>query len=171
MVGLWFLRPSWFWVAVIGKKTGRCLRSMPKHLSASWAAVQQFYELPKPIKSHQEPCVLWCSAHPPLLTVLWERMPAPHQVPAPLQPHAPCSWQPRGSRDFPHSCSVVPGVPPPPGSLDVSRQATEECLGKIQSGRQGKTRSGRPDVEIRIRRAELSRWEQHTPQPRSQVPH
>lgn len=109
MVGLWFLRPSWFWGAVIGKKRGGCLRSMPKHLSTSWAAVQQFCELPKPIKSHQEPCVLWCSAHPPLLTVPWERT-AP-QVPAPLQPHAPCSWQPRGPSESPHSCSVVPGVP------------------------------------------------------------
>lgn len=94
MVGLWFLRPSWFWGAVIGKKRGGCLRSMPKHLSASWAAVQQFYELPKPIKSHQEPCVLWCSAHPHLLTVLWKRTAAPHQVPAPLQPHAFCSGSP-----------------------------------------------------------------------------
>lgn len=99
---------------------------------------------------------------PPLLTVPWERTPCRHLL---LSAPCPCSRQPRGSSDFPHSCSVVPRCPPPPGPLDVSRQATQERLGEIQSGRQGKARSGRPDVEIRIRRAELSRREQHTPQP------
>ena len=38
-------------------------------------------------------------------------------------------------------------------------------MGKIQSGHQDRARTARPDVEIRICRVELGRWEEHTPLP------
>lgn len=98
---------------------------MRNPLSVFWAALQQFYELPKPIQVHKESFIACCIPLPSLLTVPCQTTFS--QVLAPFQPLAPHPWQPRDLvASFTPQCG--PRCPSPPGALDVSRQATSECL-------------------------------------------
>lgn len=136
---------------------------MPKHLSMFWAATKQLSEPSRPIKVHWE-AFITCVLPSLLQTVLSKRI--LFTLPTPFQPLTPSPQQPRESGSFLHS-PVWSQVSPLSQGLGVvvGREQTGHVgmsVGKIQSGRQGRARSGRLDVEIRICRAELGRWEQHT---------
>lgn len=94
---------------------------MPKHLSAFWAAAEQFMNFPSPLKFTRNPSSPGILHTPPSNPdSLCEATFSQH---APFQPLAPSPWQPRGLvASFTPQCG--PRCPSPPGALDMSRQAT-----------------------------------------------